>query len=126
MSRLCAILLFAAAVTGAARAQGSGTVEVPDSINAPDSPFLVTRIAKGRIAGIKHDTHFTLVLIEDTKGRRGTLKVNSRTKFKADKGTEYAGKKHISPDDLEVGQSVKIIFAANSGQILELRLMAKT
>jgi len=39
---------------------------------------------------------------------------------------EYAGKKHISPDDLEVGQSVKIIFAANSGQILELRLMAKT
>lgn len=126
MSRLCAILLFAASMIAVARAQGSGTVEVPDSIDAPDSPFLVTRIAKGRIAGIKRDAHVTLVLIEDTKGRRGTLKVNSRTKFKADKGTEYAGKKHISPDDLEVGQSVKIIFAANSGQILELRLIAKT
>jgi len=126
MSRLCAILLFAASMTGVARAQGSGTIEVPDSIDAPDSPFLVTRMAKGRIAGIKHDAHFTLVLIEDTKGRRGTLKVNSRTKFKADKGTEYAGKKHISQDDLEIGQSVKIIFAANSGEILELRLTAKT
>src|SRR5437899_13100030 len=86
VSRLCAILLFAASMTGVARAQGSGTIEVPDSIDAPDSPFLVTRMAKGRIAGIKHDAHFTLVLIEDTKGRRGTLKVNSRTKFKADKG----------------------------------------
>jgi len=113
-------------MTAVARAQGSGTIELPDSIDATDSPFLVTRIAKGRIAGIKHDSHVTLVLIEDTKGRRGTLKVNSRTKFKADKGTEYAAKKRISPDDLEVGQSVKIIFAVNSGQILELRLTAKT
>jgi hypothetical protein len=126
MSRLCAILLFATSITPVAKAQGSGTIEVPDSIDAPDSPFLVTRIATGRIAGIKHDAHFTLLLIEDTKGRRGTLKVNSRTKFKADRGTEYAGKKHISPDDLEIGQRIKIIFAANSGQILELRLTAKT
>jgi hypothetical protein len=126
MSRLCAILLFAASMTALARAQGSGTVEVPDSIDAPDSPFLVTRMLKGRIAGVQHDPHVTLVLIEDGKGRRGALKVNSRTKFKADKGTEYAGKKHISPDDLEIGQNVKIIYAANSGQILELRLTAKT
>jgi len=126
MSRLGAILLVAASMTAMARAQGSGTVEVPDSIDAPDSPFLVTRIAKGRIAGIKHDAHVTMVLIEDSKGHRGALKVNSRTKFKADKGTEFAGKKHISPDDLEIGQNVKIIFAANSGQILELRLTSKT
>lgn len=126
MSRLCAILLFAASMTAMARAQGSGTVEVPDTIDSPDSPFLVTRMLKGRIAGVKHDAHVTLVLIEDSKGRRGALKVNSRTKFKADKGTEYAGKKHISPDDLEIGQNVKIIFAANSGQILELRLTSKT
>jgi hypothetical protein len=113
-------------MTAAARGQGSGTVEVPDTVDAPDSPFLVTRIAKGRIAGIKRNAHETIVVLEDGKGHRGALKVNSRTKFKADKGTEYAGKKHISPDDLEVGQSVKIIFAANSGQILELRLTAKT
>ena len=126
MSRLCTILLFAASMTAAARGQGSGTVEVPDTVDAPDSPFLVTRIAKGRIAGIKRNAHETIVVLEDSKGHRGALKVNSRTKFKADKGTEYAGKKHISPDDLEVGQNVRIIFAANSGQILELRLTAKT
>src|SRR5258707_12889347 len=101
MSRLCAILLSAAAVTGIARAQGSGTVEVPDSIDAPDSPFLVTRIAKGRIAAIKRDAHATILVLEDGKGHRGALKVNSRTKFKADKGTEYAGKKHITSNDLE-------------------------
>ncbi len=126
MSRLRTILLFAVSMTAAARGQGSGTVEVPDTVDAPDSPFLVTRIAKGRIAGIKRNAHETIVVLEDSKGHRGALKVNSRTKFKADKGTEYAGKKHISPDDLEVGQNVRIIFAANSGQILELRLTAKT
>ncbi len=126
MSRFCAILLVAASMAAVARAQGSGAIEVPDTIAGPYSPFLVTRIVKGKIAGIKQDTHVTLVLIEDSRGRRGALKINSKTKFKADKGTEYGSKKHITPEDLEIGQSVKIIFAANTGQVLELRLTAKT
>jgi hypothetical protein len=132
MSRLCAILLVAASTRLVAGAQGSGTIVVPDTVSDPDtssgsdSPFLVTRTVKGRIAGIKKDPHVTIVLIENNRGQRGALRINSKTKFKADKGTEYAGKKHITPEDLEIGQSVKIIFVANSSQVLELRLTAKT
>lgn len=109
-----------------ARAQGSGTIYVPDDIPGRGSPFTVTRIAKGKIAGIYRDDHQTLLLFEDAKGRRGTLKINSKTQYKADRNTEYAGKKHLSTADLEIGQSVKITFAPASGQILELRLTSKS
>ena len=109
-----------------ARAQGSGAVHVPDNIPGSDSPFTVTRIVKGTITAIHKDPHETIVLFEDNKGRRGSLKVSSKTHFKADRGTEYDGKKHLSVDDLEIGQSVKVIYTAATGQILELRFIRKT
>lgn len=121
MNRLCSILLFAMFLTVSARAQGSGTVYVPDDIPGRPSPFTVTRIAKGKIAGVLKGAHETIVLFEDAKGRRGTLKINSKTQFRADRNTEYSAKKHLSTDDLEIGQSVKITFAATTGQIVELR-----
>lgn len=126
MNRFCSILLFATFLAVSARAQGSGTVYVPDDIPGRSSPFTVTRIAKGKIAGIHRGERETILLFEDVKGRRGALKINSKTQFKADRNTEYASKKHLSAADLEIGQSVKIIFAANTGQILELRLTAKS
>ena len=52
--------------------------------------------------------------------------INSKTQFKADRNTEYSGKKHLSTADLEIGQRVRIIFAAATGQIVELRFTAKT
>ena len=126
MNRHWWILLLTIFLAPGAQAQGSGTIYVPDDIRGHDSPFTVTRIAKGKIAGIHKGEHETIVLFEDAKGRRGALKINSKTQFKADRNTEYAAKKHLSPDDLEIGQSVKITFAATTGQILELRLTAKT
>ena len=126
MNRFCSILLFAMFLAVSARAQGSGTVYVPDDIPGGGSPFTVTRIAKGRIAGIHRGDRETILLFEDVKGRRGALKINSKTQFKADRNTEYASKKHLSAADIEIGQSVKITFAANTGQILELRFTAKS
>ena len=52
--------------------------------------------------------------------------INSKTQFKADRNTEYGAKRHLSTADLEVGQRVRIIFAAATGQIVELRFTAKT
>lgn len=133
MSRFCFLVLVAASMTATAWAQGSGTVRsapaqqvgaVADS--GPDFPFTVTRSVKGKISGIKKDERSTVIIFEDNQGKRGELKLNSKTRFKADKKTEYAGKKHISSDDLEIGQSVKITFVADSGRVLEVRLTAKT
>ena len=133
MSRICAILLVAASVTAMARAQASGSVHPSPAQQAgvdpnigPDLPFLVTRTVKGKIFDIKKEDHATVVILEDSHGKRGELKLTSKTHFKADKKTEYAGKKHISVDDLEIGQSVKVTFVADSGQVLEVRLTAKT
>ena len=126
MSRFCSILLLTMFLAACARAQGSGAIYVPDDIQGPVSPFTVTRIAKGKIAGIHQAEHETILLFEDAKGRRGVLKINSKTQFRADRNTEYAGKKHLSAADLEVGQRVKITFAASTGQILELRLTSKS
>lgn len=126
MSRFCSVLLLTIFLAASSQAQGSGTIYVPEDIPGRGSPFTVTRIAKGKIAGVHQDEHETILLFEDAKGRRGILKINSKTQFKADRNTEYAGKKHLSTADLEIGQHVKITFAATSGQILELRFTSKS
>jgi hypothetical protein len=133
MTRLCSILLLAASMTVIAWAQGSGsTRQAPTTSTGrsgdfgTDLPFMVTRIVKGKIAEIKKDDHGTVVIVEDSTGKLGRLKLDKKTHFKADKKTEYASKKHISSDDLEIGQSVKITIAAATGQVLEVRLTAKT
>jgi hypothetical protein len=126
MNRFCSILLFAMFLAVGARAQGSGAIYVPDDIPGRSSAFTVTRIVKGKIVAIDKGEHETIVLFQDVKGRRGSLRINSKTQFKADRNTEYGPKKHLSIDDLEAGQNVKITFAATTGHILELRFTAKT
>src|SRR6267142_3406719 len=110
MNRFCSILLVAASMSGIAWAQGSGSTRSASPKSGgggadvgPDLSFMVTRTVKGKIAEIQKDDHGAVVIVEDSEGRRGAVKVNSKTRIKADKKTEYAGKKHISPDDLEVG-----------------------
>jgi hypothetical protein len=133
MRRVCLILLAASSVTTLGWAQGSrstssasSTPRQTDSDLGPEMGFAVTRTAKGKIAEVKKGDHGTIVVIVDSQGRRGALQLNSKTRFKADKKTEYSGKKHISSDDLEVGQNVKITFVVDTGQVLEVRLIAKT
>lgn len=132
MLRLCLFVLALSSVTGIGWAQGSRAVssesvaqQIDDAVG-PGTAFTVTRTAKGKIAAVKKEDHATVVVFEDSQGRRGKLKLTSKTRFRADKKTEYAGKKHISVDDLEIGQSVKITFVASSGQVLEVRLVAKS
>ena len=126
MSRLYSILLLIASMPAMAWAQGSGTIHVPGNLDTLGSPFSVTRIVNGKIAGIHKEAKATWVLLEYGKGRRGAIRLTGGTRFRADKNTEYAGKKHMSRDDLELGQSVRATFVANTGEVLELRFTAKT
>jgi hypothetical protein len=126
MGRVASILLVMASMPAMVWAQGSGTIRVPETIDGPELPFQVTRTVKGRIARIHKDAKVTWVLLEYGKGRRGAIKLTRGTRFRADKNTEYAGKKHMSPNDLEIGQNVRVTFIANTGEVLELRFTAKT
>ncbi|HKW98057.1 MAG TPA: hypothetical protein VJN43_09995 [Bryobacteraceae bacterium] len=131
MLRLCWVVLVASSAATLGWAQGSRAVSsesVDQQIDREVGPgaFAVTRTAKGKIAAVNKEDHDTIVVFEDSQGKRGKLKLTSKTRFRADKKTEYAGKKHISADDLEIGQRVKITFVASSGQVLEVRLIAKS
>lgn len=122
------MLLVAASTAGLAAAQGSGNVPLTELGTADtnsDSPFLVTRTLAGKILRIKKDVHETLIVVEDSQGRLGVFTVNQKSRFKADKNTEYAGKKRISVDDLEVGQLVKVTFVPDTGRVVQLRFAAK-
>jgi hypothetical protein len=114
-----------------ALAQGSGTIHVPDAyegraIEGLELPFQVTRSINGKIAAIHKEAKVTWVLLEYGKGKRGAIRLTHGTRFRADKNSEYAGKKHMSRDDLEIGQSVRATFVADTGEVVELRFTAKT
>jgi len=90
-----------------------------------DSPFLVTRTLAGKVLRITKDGRETLIVVEDAQGRRGVFTINQKSRFKADKNTEFAAKKRISSDDLEVGQLVKVTFVPDTGRVVQLRFAAK-
>ena len=109
----------------AAWGQGSGNValaELGTQDSGGDTAFLVTRTMKGKIAVLQKNDRVTIVVVEDSQGRRGALTINGKTRFRAEKGTEYAGKKHISADDLAAGQMVKVTFVPDTGRVVELRI----
>jgi len=122
------MLLATASMAALAGAQGSGNAplaELGSADSSADSPFLVTRTLAGKLLWIKKDQHETLIVVEDGQGRRGVLTINQKTRFRADKKTEYSGKKRISVDDLEVGQLVKVTFVPDNGRVVEVRFAAK-
>ncbi len=128
MSRLYAMLLVAASMAGLAVAQGSGNASLAELGSADatsDSPFLVTRTLAGKVLRITKDGRETLIVVEDAQGRRGVFTINPKSRFKADKNTEFAGKKRISTDDLEIGQLVKVTFVPDTGRVVQLRFAAK-
>jgi hypothetical protein len=122
------MLLVTASMTAPGWAQGSGNAplaELGSSDGNSDSPFLVTRTVAGKILWIKKDRDETLIVVEDSQGRRGVLTVNQKTRFRADKKTEYSSK-HISAEDLEVGLMVKVTFVPKNGRVVQVRFEAKT
>jgi hypothetical protein len=126
-NRQLSILLVTASAP-ALWAQGSGNAslaELGSDDQSSSSPFLVTRTLLGKILWVKKDTQETLIVVEDSQGRRGVFTVNKKTRFKADRQTEYGGKKHISADDLAVGEAVKVTFVPDNGRVVQLRFAAK-
>ncbi len=121
-----ATLFLAMALPATALAQGSGStgLAVPNRVgNYPDNPqrpFLVTGALEGKVAEIRSDQH--LIIIEDKNGKRLQFRLDEKTKFRADKRTEYAGKKDLGPGDFELGQPVRVTYIASNNIATELRL----
>lgn len=108
-------------------AQGSGsTAPMPPRMGTMDMPspdtnaFAVTRSVTGKVAEINTEKHY--IVIEDKKGKRLKFKLDEKVKLRADKKTEFAGRKDIKLSDFEPGQFVKVTYLASNETITELRM----
>ena len=67
-------------------------------------------------------TPVVLLLGTYRAGLSGDGQLHRASKFKADKKTEYAGKKDLGLGDFEPGQPVKVIYMASNNIAIELRM----
>lgn len=118
-------LMFIFALPIASLAQGSGSSGPPPSPSSigdwNQGSFDVTRSVKGKIVEVAKDKQ--TVTVEDKTGKRFAVKVGEKTKFKADKKTELAGRDDITLGDFEIGQPVKVTYIASNSMATELKLL---
>ncbi|MBI1941257.1 MAG: hypothetical protein HYS33_07095 [Acidobacteria bacterium] len=118
-------LMFILVLPIATLAQGSGSSAPPSSPRSvgewDKTSFAVTRTVKGKIVKVTDDKQF--IVVEDKNGKRVAVRVGEKTKFKADKKTELAGRDDITLGDFELGQPVKVTYLASGSMATELKLL---
>jgi len=125
------MLLFAAALLApsCALAQGSGGAppSVGPGVGGPggaalssDSPFLVTKTIVVKLASTPKDDKVLSVLVD---GKLNDAKLDPKVRIKADKGTEYSGKKKIAVSDLQAGMELKLTYRADNLVVVEIRIL---
>ena len=106
-------------------AQGSGGVS-PSGVGSAGgiggSPFDVTKTIKVRLVEIAKDG---AIVVADNNGARHSVKLDKKVRIRADKDTEFAGKKNIEQDDLQPGMFLKMTYRASDLVALELRILKK-
>ena len=110
-------------------AQGSGGVS-PSGVGGGagsaggigGSPFDVTKTIKVRLVEIAKDG---AIVVADNNGARHSVKLDKKVRIRADKDTEFAGKKNIEQDDLQPGMFLKMTYRASDLVALELRILKK-
>jgi hypothetical protein len=63
------------------------------------------------------------ILTIDVAGHRFTSKPDKGTRFSAEKATDLSGRKHLTLADFAVGSPIKVTFLADSGNLVEVRLI---
>lgn len=107
--------------------QGSGGIS-PASVGAGggagadigSSPFEVTKTIKLRLVEAPKDGK--IVVVEEN-GTKHLVALAKKLRIRADKFTEFGGKKKISQDDLQPGMLLKITYRASDFVALELRIL---
>lgn len=105
-------------------AQGSGSTAPPPSGGGGaslDIPFQVTRILDGKVASV--DAERRILIVEDKKGKKSEFRLNSRSRIKADKKTEFGAKKNVEIADFQVGDPVRVVYDPDASTVIELRLL---
>ncbi len=93
-----------------ALAQGSGSSRPPAGNRGQStgpSAFAVTRSLKGTITHI--DSERGVIVVQEKKGKRHTLKISENTKFKVGKNSKVS-ERDFTLSNLEIGQRVNLTY----------------
>ncbi len=114
-------VLFLAA-SGAAWAQGSGSVGPPPGggDGGLQTPFEVVKTVSVKYLSAGGDGNSIIV---EAEGKKLSMKLDKRYKIKANKGTEFAGKKRIELADLQAGILLKVTYRVSDMTAIELRIL---
>jgi len=91
--------------------------------NDPTSqnPFAVTRTVLGKVTMIGRENR--LIVVEGKDRKSYAFRLGDKLRLKAEKGTEFAGKKDILLSDFEAGQFVKLTYIAANKTVTELKML---
>jgi hypothetical protein len=117
MLRFLLAALAAYGALGLALGQGSGSTAPPKERG--DSAFLVTKTVKGSV--VEPPSRDELVV--EVNGRRLTLRINTETTLKADKGADVNDPSNVSAADLKKGQPVRIKYRPADETAVEIRVL---
>jgi hypothetical protein len=124
------LLLLAPFCAPAARAQVSAPVTaapnnpgVHQTLGSRDPEMERSRTIKGKIERLRAGDD-ALVIRDEKTGKLFDFSLDPKTKIRADKGTDLAGRKNLSLVDFREGQAVRLKYRPSDGKPLELRLRA--
>lgn len=113
--------VFFLAASGAAWAQGSGSVVPPSSGGGGiQSPFEVVKTLTVKYVSAGEDGK---TIIVEAEGKKFSMKLDKGYQIKANKGTEFAGKKHIELADLQPGITLKVTYRLTDMTASEIRII---
>ena len=118
MSKSTILILFAALCLGSSLlAQGSGSAAPPPG-GEGESPFTVTKVAKGKVLKAAEDE-----IVVEADGEERSFKIADATVIKAEKRADVPDRKNVTAADLKQGQPVRVKYRMADYMALEVKIL---
>jgi hypothetical protein len=105
--------------TGGTPIRGGGSRPTHDTLSGGDT-YVTTRSLMGEVREVNLDEGY--IVVEDPKRGAAKFFVGNKTRFRADKDTPLGGKKEVTLEDFEKGQTVKVTFWPQNFNVTEVRV----
>jgi hypothetical protein len=105
--------------SGGTPIRGGGSRPTHDTMSAGDT-YVTTRTLMGEVREVNLEEGY--IVVEDPKRGAAKFIVGRKTRFRADKDTPLGGKKTLTLEDFEKGQTVKVTFWPQDFNVTEVRV----
>ena len=105
--------------SGGTPIRGGGTRPIHDTMGGGDT-FVTTRSLLGEVREVNLEEGY--IVVEDPKRGAAKFHVGNKTRFRADKDSPLGGKKDLTLEDFQKGQTVKVIFWPQNFNATEVRV----